>query len=218
MLALTRRFPNAELVVTDICSDGTDILATVILTATGDADLAEIETAAATHRAVRSTDVLESRRGSLRIHARSNASASIYTTLVNSSLTPIGEVRIADDREHWTLLADGSEISRSIATLEEVADVEVRRVIDYHPEDVDAHDLVDEIQRDVSARQLAYLLSALEEGYYGWPREVSATELAEKHEVSAPTALEHLRKGEAAVLECVLSELRDRERRRTSAL
>ncbi|WP_255168930.1 helix-turn-helix domain-containing protein [Natrononativus amylolyticus] len=218
MLALTRRFPGAELVVTDICSDGTDILATVVLTSSGDADLAEVEAAVTTYGSVRSTDVLESRGDSVRIHTRSDANDSIYTTLVSSSLTPIGEVRVVDDREHWTLLADGSEIGQSVAALEEVADVDVRRVIDYKPEEIDAHDLVDELQRDISARQLSYLLSALEEGYYGWPRDVSAKELAEKNDVSAPTALEHLRKGEAAILDRVLRELRDRERRRTNAL
>lgn len=211
MLALTRNVPSIELVVTDICSDGTDILATVVLAA-DNVDLEAVAAKASTYNPVRSTDILESQGQHLRIHTRYDAEASIYTAIVASSLTPIGEVRVADDREHWTLLADGGAISAAVSELERVADIDVQRVIDYQPESISTHDLVDGIRQSVSARQTEYLLSAFEEGYYGWPREVSAKELAEKHDVSGPTALEHLRKGEAEVLSTVLAEIRDRER------
>lgn len=214
MLALTRQYPAVELVITDICSDGTDILATVLVRATAETTppLEEIAESATAYGAVRSMDVLDSSRDQLRIHTRYDASTAIYTVIVNSSFTPIGEVRIANDSEHWTLLADGDAIGTSIADLESVADVDVRRVVDYAPKESVERDLIDEIRANLSPRQTRYLLSALEEGYYGWPRDVSAKELAAKHDVSGPTALEHLRKGEAVTLQAVLETIRERER------
>lgn len=212
MLKLTRDRPDVELVVTDICSDGTDILATIVISG-DDLDFDEVLATTAAFPTVRSTDLLEAGQGYLRIHIRYDAEASIYAAVVASSLTPVGEIRIADDREQWTLLADGSAISRSIADLENVADVDVRRVVDYEPDTPATHDLVDEIRSELSPRQLTYLLSALEEGYYGWPRDISAKQLAENHDVSGPTALEHLRKGEAVALSRLLRTIRERERR-----
>lgn len=212
MLRLTRAFPGAELVVDDICSDGTDILATILLTGDDDLPLQEVARTAAGYHAVRSMDTLVARSSYLRVHARYTADASIYRAVIDSALTPIGEVRIADDTEHWTLIADGSKIGAAIGHLEESADVDLRRVLDYEPDTQSAHDLVDEIRQEISARQTEYLLSALNEGYYRWPRDVSAKDLAERHDVSGPTALEHLRNGEATIVRTVLQEIRDRNR------
>ena len=211
MLDLTRTYPDAELVVTDICSDGVDIFATVVLYTEGECDLEAVEAEAQSYQAVRSTDVLESRDGYLRIHTKYDANRSIYTAVVNSALTPIGEITVADDEEHWTLIVDSGEINAAVAELEESASVDIRRVIDYEPESSTNRDLIDEIQQELSPRQQSYLLLALEEGYYSWPRDVSASELAEKHDVSGPTALEHIRTGESRVLHRVLKDLKRRE-------
>lgn len=216
MLALTREHPDINLVVTDICSDGVDILAKVVLTADGpeEADLESIESETQSYRAVRSTDVLTGGPGALRIHTRYDANASIYTPIIESSLTPIGNIRVIDDREYWTLIADASEISASMGQLESVATVDVERVVGYENSEAVTLDLVDATLKSLSERQKSYLLTALDEGYYDWPRDVSATELAEQHDVSSPTALEHLRKGEARILQRVLEELRARDRSR----
>jgi len=56
------------------------------------------------------------------------------------------------------------------------------------------------LQRGVlSERQREVFKLARRRGYYEWPREVSATELAEELDVSKATALEHLRKAEAKI-------------------
>lgn len=214
MLALTREHPGLQLVLTDICSDSSDVFATIVfdLAEVDDFELADIRTLEQSFRSVRSADVLEARPGVCRIHSRYEADDAIYTAIVDSTMTPVGEVRIADDRERWTLIVDGSDIGTSIADLEAVATVDVQRVIDYEPSSTAERDLVDEIRNELSERQLAYLLSALEEGYYSWPRDISAKELGEKHDVAGTTALEHLRTGEARVIRRVLEDVRDRER------
>ncbi|MFC7238586.1 helix-turn-helix domain-containing protein [Saliphagus sp. GCM10025317] len=216
MLSITREYPSATLVITDICSDGTDILATLVVTGEGDLDLQAVAETVATYPAVRATDLLETGSCHLRFHARFDATSSVYDTIVESSLTPIGEIRITDDTEHWTLLADGEAISSAIADLEAVADVDVRRVVDYEPDASTNYTLIDALRDDLSDRQMTYLLSAVEEGYYGWPRDVAAKDLAEKHDVSGPTALEHLRKGEAMILKRVLTTVKEEERNELS--
>lgn len=215
MLSLTREYPSATLVVTDICSDGTDILATLVVTGESGLDLESVAETVATYPDVRSTDLLEQSARHLRLHTRFDATSSIYDTIVRSSLTPVGDIRIVDDTEYWTLLANGEAISTAIADLETVADVDVCRVIDYEPDGSTNHTMIDEIRSDLSVRQTQYLLSAFEDGYYGWPRDVAAKDLAEKHDVAGPTALEHLRKGEAVILERVLGTISDHERNTT---
>ncbi|ELY92299.1 bacterio-opsin activator HTH domain-containing protein [Natrialba hulunbeirensis JCM 10989] len=217
MLGLTRTYPDATLVVTDICSDGTDILATVVVSG-DDLDLGAVADEAAAAPAVRSTDRLDGGLQSLRIHTRYKLESSIYDAIISSSLTPIGDIRIQDNAEYWTLLVDGGGISSAISTLEADADVDILRVTDYEPNPSTNHTVIDEIRDDLSVRQTEYLLSALEEGYYGWPRDIAAKDLAEKHDVSGPTALEHLRKGESVVLERILGEVKDRERSETAQL
>lgn len=214
MLGLTREHPNLELMLTDICSDRSDVFATIVfdLTETTDLEVDDLRTLEQSFRPVRSADVLEVRPGFCRVHSRYDAEEAIYTEMVDSALTPVGEIRIADDREHWTLIVDGAEVGESIADLEAVASVDVQRVIDYEPSTTTDRDLVDEVRGDLSERQLTYLLSALEEGYYSWPRDISAKELGQKHDVAGTTALEHLRTGEARVIRRILSEVQDRER------
>lgn len=211
MLELTDEFAGVELNLTDICYDGTDVLATVMLDG-GEDPMEGVIDAATAKSGVRSIDVLGAHGNHAILHVRYDAEGSIYPAVVNSSLTPVGDVRITEDHEEWTLLADGGAIGSAVAELDELAEIDVRRVIDYEPRERIAHDVVDDIRDEMSVHQIEYLLSALEEGYYGWPREISAKALAAKHDVSGPTALEHLRKGEETILQTVLGMVRDRER------
>lgn len=52
----------------------------------------------------------------------------------------------------------------------------------------------------LSPRQEEVFNTARDHGYYDWPRGTSATELAEKLNISKPTLLEHLRTAEAILL------------------
>lgn len=212
MLELSRKHPNIELIVDDICSDGTDILATIVVYA-DEHDIESIIPVDDASPSVRALDVLDRGQNSVRLHVRYGVEGSIYGTIVTSSLTPIGEIYIREDREYWTLICDADEVNTAIDRLQEFATVDIRRISPYRPDESEPSTLVEELDEMLSDRQRTYLLSALDEGYYAWPRNISAKELAGKHDVSGPTALEHLRKGEATVLRHVLSKLRDRKAR-----
>lgn len=57
----------------------------------------------------------------------------------------------------------------------------------------------------LSERQSEVITTALQRGYYEWPREVDAEALAAEMDIAHSTFLEHLRKAERALLEDALS-------------
>lgn len=72
-------------------------------------------------------------------------------------------------------------------------------------------DFIDEIYDTLSDRQREALLTAKKEGYYCWPREINAKEVAEEFGVTGPTFLEHLRKAEKKMIIPILQEIEEKE-------
>ncbi|WP_254545237.1 helix-turn-helix domain-containing protein [Halomarina pelagica] len=64
----------------------------------------------------------------------------------------------------------------------------------------------------LTTRQREVIETALEAGYFRWPREVTSEELAADLGISRPTFLEHLRKAEATLLTQLLDESDGRTR------
>ncbi|WP_158059339.1 helix-turn-helix domain-containing protein [Halorussus halophilus] len=60
----------------------------------------------------------------------------------------------------------------------------------------------------LSPRQAEIVETALDEGYFDWPRRIDAEELAERFDIAHSTLLEHLRKAEKKLLEEALSDER----------
>lgn len=54
---------------------------------------------------------------------------------------------------------------------------------------------------NLTDRQREVVKTALEEGYFEWPREITSEELAEKLGITRGTCLEHLRKAESKLLQ-----------------
>jgi predicted DNA binding protein len=125
---------------------------------------------------------------------------SINDALVSRGFIPDEPVRMVGGREYWTVVVDKDREAVGDA-LDEVrtekdADVRVDTVAiasDGLGGGVFALD-------DLSERQREVFDLARREGYYTWPRETSAADLAETLDLSKPTLLEHLRKAEAKLL------------------
>ena len=67
-------------------------------------------------------------------------------------------------------------------------------------------------QFGLTDRQYRAMSVALSAGYYDWPRESTAEEVAAAMDISSPTLHEHLRAGERKLLESFMSEVDDDER------
>jgi predicted DNA binding protein len=124
---------------------------------------------------------------------------SIHDAFISRGFVPEEEIRIHDGYEYWTVIA-----AESRATIQERLD-EVRT-------EMDADITVEGMKsartdsahsdgtRQLSERQREVFELAKREGYYTWPRECSASFLADELDISKTTLLEHLRKAESKIL------------------
>jgi predicted DNA binding protein len=124
---------------------------------------------------------------------------SIYEPFVSREFVPGTTVDIHDGREYWQVVIDEArtEIQRRLdgVRAEMDADVEVRRIISSSSMGSD-----EGTSGDLSHQQSRVLRHAFDRGYYEWPRQVTAADLADDLDISKSTVLEHLRKAESKVL------------------
>lgn len=124
---------------------------------------------------------------------------SIHEALISRGFVPEEEIRIHDGYEYWTVIVAASR-SAIQTRLDEIrremdAEISVEGMKSARTGTVQtaASDRLSERQREMFE-------FARQEGYYTWPRDTSASELAEEMGVSKTTFLEHLRKAEAKIL------------------
>lgn len=141
--------------------------------------------------------------------------SSIVPAMVDSGFIPIEPVHITGGRERWTLLVRASELGDVVTEMEAGSDVEISSIHEVDPEECAAcPDIVDRVHDDLSARQREVLHRASDAGYYNWPREVSACDVADDIGISGSTFLEHIRMGEHKILRTVFDALEQRHPRR----
>ncbi|MFB6201749.1 MAG: helix-turn-helix domain-containing protein [Halorhabdus sp.] len=124
---------------------------------------------------------------------------SIHDAFISRGFVPEEETRIYDGYEYWTVI-----VAASRSTIQQRLD-EIR-------EDMDADITVERMKcpesasaggppsNQLSERQREVFELAQREGYYTWPRECSASDLAGELGISKTTLLEHLRKAESKIL------------------
>lgn len=124
---------------------------------------------------------------------------SIYDAFVRRGFVPEEEIRIHGGEEYWTVLItqDRTEIRRRLDSIREEMGAEIAVEGMKSPDtQTSYHTSGDRL----SERQREVFKLAQREGYYAWPREVSAIELADELGLAKTTLLEHLRKAEAKLL------------------
>jgi len=172
-----------------------------------DALVAAIDESALTHRVERVRNYFNP---SLRTEVAGNVTEellvrydpdnSIHDAFLSRGFLPDEEIRIRDGDEYWTVIVTASR-STIEARLNEIrremdADITVQGMKSpgSEPAATAAGDRLSERQREIFE-------FARRRGYYEWPRETSATDLAAELDVTKPTVLEHLRKAEAKLLD-----------------
>ncbi|WP_435181427.1 helix-turn-helix domain-containing protein [Halorussus sp. AFM4] len=125
---------------------------------------------------------------------------SIHDAFLSRGFIPDEEIRISDGYEYWTVI-----VTASRQTIQDRLD-EVRRKMDAEitvqgMKSPATESAVSKTRDRLSERQREIFELARRRGYYSWPRETSATELAEELDITKPTLLEHLRKAEAKLLD-----------------
>lgn len=125
---------------------------------------------------------------------------SIHDAFLSRGFIPDEEIRIHDGYEYWTVI-----VTASRTTIQTRLD-EIRREMDAEVsvqgmKSPETEATVSETGAQLSERQREIFELARRRGYYTWPREISATELAGELDVTKPTVLEHLRKAESKLLD-----------------
>ncbi|WP_435197211.1 helix-turn-helix domain-containing protein [Natronomonas sp. EA1] len=123
---------------------------------------------------------------------------SINDALVSRGFIPDEPVRMYDGREYWTVLVNETRrtVYERVEEIREEMDAEIRVELITAPSAGTGLFNTD----DLSERQHEAYELARTEGYYSWPRETSADDLAAELDISKATLLEHLRKAEAKLL------------------
>lgn len=131
-----------------------------------------------------------------------DAANSIDSSFVTRGFVYDGLPKMVDGHEEWSVLiyAHRRDVFETLDTIraERDADISVERIAGV--ESPMSHSM-DERERHLSARQQEALALARERGYYEWPREVTAGELATELGVAKTTFLEHLRRAESKLLD-----------------
>lgn len=125
---------------------------------------------------------------------------SIHDALLSRGFIPDEEIRISDGYEYWTVIATAQRpaIEIAINEIQQEMNAEIS-ILGVKSPDTEVTNK--QAVNRLSERQREIFEHARNEGYYSWPREISATGLAESLDISKTTLLEHLRKAEAKLLD-----------------
>ncbi|WP_255149037.1 helix-turn-helix domain-containing protein [Halorarius halobius] len=123
---------------------------------------------------------------------------SINDALVSRGFIPDEPVRMYDGREYWTVLVheDRGTVHERLEEVREAKGADINVELITAPSSGTGIFNTD----DLSERQREVFELAQSHGYYTWPRETSAGDLATELDISKATLLEHLRKAEAKLL------------------
>jgi len=131
-----------------------------------------------------------------------DAANSIDSSFVTRGFVYDGLPKMVNGREEWPVLvhAPRRDVLETLDTIraERNADITLQRIATV--ESPATHPM-DERERNLSPRQREAIVLAREQGYYEWPRDVTAGELAAELGVAKTTFLEHLRLAESKLID-----------------
>lgn len=124
---------------------------------------------------------------------------SIHDAFVSRGFVPEDEIRVYDGYEYWTVIITETraQIQRRLDEVRDEMSAEIS-IEGLKSPDTKTTDCKSSVKFSERQREVFHL--AQQEGYYEWPRQTSASELADQLEISKTTLLEHLRKAEAKLL------------------
>lgn len=176
-------------------------------------EMDELLEAVEAHENVFRLTVLKNAGDRARVLVKYNKEYSVLPTITRSDLMAIEPFHIANGYKYWTVVVRSGELPKQITILKDEYELKIRSTKDFSDaKDVEYGDIVDQIYSSLSERQREVMLRAAKDGYYQWPRNVSAESIAESMGVSGPTFLEHLRKGEQKIINEILDRFEQRHK------
>lgn len=210
-LEVTETNPGAHIIEKSLHSSDDRIIADLILKTDSDDGIQPFVRSITAHELVEEVTVLKKNPGRARVVVIYVSSDSIVPEIVDSTFMPIEPVHITGGHEYWTVLTRSDQMADTLDSLRHEHNIDLMGINEVSPSDgIVFTDFIDEIYDTLSDRQLEALLTAKREGYYSWPREIKAKEIAEEFGVTGPTFLEHLRKAEKKMMVPLLQEIEEK--------
>ncbi|NGM70776.1 transcriptional regulator [Natronolimnobius sp. AArcel1] len=133
---------------------------------------------------------------------------SIDDAFISRGFIYDGPTNIRNGQEEWSLVGHHNReaIRESLTEIRQEKDamIEMNRIISVSRSNPTTEPLANQL----TERQWKMFEFARQNGYYEWPREVTARELATHMEITKTTFLEHLRKAESKILNNIARPLR----------
>lgn len=207
IIDISRDYPHVTFLMSLIYIVGDTVHTDVVVYADDPADVDAIEARCRDHPQVEEiTRVYDGPRGT-RFHASYREEYSFYPDIVRHTPVAIGTVGLRDGTERYEIIGEPEDLRTILDIMEKRGEVEVEGV-EAVPSEVDAaEDLPTAV--GLTDKQVEALLSAHVDGYYRWPRERSASDLAAKADVSLSAFLDRLRRAESKVLDWFVERMRE---------
>lgn len=200
-LELSKQFPGSHFIEKSTYQAEDHIKADLVVIADDATEMDDILERAMVHENVYNLTMLKHAGDRARILAKYNKAKSVIPTITRSNLMAVEPFHITNGYKYWTVVAQSGTLADQIDSLEEKYQVQIKSIHDFEdPQRVEYADVVDQLYSALSPRQRETMYTAVQEGYYQWPREISADEIADSMGISGPTFLEHLRTGEKKLI------------------
>lgn len=209
MQETSERFPTLTLVISGLYMKEKEIHADCLVHSPDRKTVQEAEVAWTADKRIRKVSKLyEGPRGT-RFHVAYSQEHTIYPYILNHTPLSMGAVSVAGGVEHYHIIGAAEDIQDLLKELGKEGTVKVQstRMLDAMPTEAEPGPAAG-IVGLLTDKQIDALLLAHAEGYYQWPRELSASELAGRLGLSSSAFLEHLRHAESKVLNTVVDELK----------
>lgn len=145
----------------------------------------------------------------VRFHASYHAKNSIYPHIIHHTPVSLGAISVALGTEYYGLLGESDDIQALLQVLAREGKAQVLSIKNLQePSEDGKQDLGGSLLSAFTDKQMEALILAHTEGYYSWPRELSASDLAARLGLSSAAFLDHLRRAEAKALDMVINNLK----------
>lgn len=213
-LKTTGKHEDTHLIEKSLYEASNVIKGDFVLVSNGPSAIEDVIETIKSFQVVYDVTILKQSENRARIVVTYASESSIVPEMANSNFMPIEPVHITGGQEYWTVIVRASALADAIEKMKDDYDVRIKSITEVDPsESIAFADVIDRIHDDLSPRQRELMFEARNAGYYNWPRDVAANDIAEQNEISASTFLEHIRRGEQKILRLVFEELERRHPR-----
>jgi predicted DNA binding protein len=156
------------------------------------------------------TKLYEGPKG-VRFHVSYDAKHSIYPHIIHHTPISLGSINMAVGVEYYNMVGESEDIQELLKTLDKEGKAKVLSIKNLQ-EAAGAEPTTSSgettLLSELTDKQVEALILAHAEGYYNWPRVLSASDLAAHVGLSSAAFLDHLRRAEAKALDTVIKTIK----------